>query len=215
MQTREKYMKNILTVFAVALGLALIAPSHASTNQVVISHLDGEASIIRDDGYHTAVIGMECFQNDIIGVANGGTLDLAINNNAGCRFLGNTQATLNHINPGNTRLTILQGNVILNIDKLKPGETFAIETPMAIAWVRGTKFWGRVLPRNAVEDGIVATIAVLEGSVRIQPIGSDQIVDLKAGQAVDISKEAIPTVRPALQAELDAMAMANEIAIAA
>ncbi|MFT5207685.1 MAG: hypothetical protein ACI9CF_001442 [Candidatus Omnitrophota bacterium] len=206
-------MKNVLTTFAIVLGLILAIPSQASANRVVVSHLDGEASIFREDGHHAASVGLECLQNDIIGVSSGGMLDLSFNQNAGSRFLANTQATLNHVDPDNARLTILQGNVILNVDKLKPGQSFAMETPMATVWASGAKFWGRVLPPSALENGIVATVAVLEGAVRIQPIGSDQMVDLKAGQAVDISKKGIPTIRPALQAELDAMAMANEIAI--
>ncbi len=104
--------------------------------------------------------------------------------------------------------------MILNLDKLPAGSTFQIETPTAVASVSGTQFWGRVDMAEVANP--VTTFAVREGRVQITDKISCKAFDLEKGQALDIPKNgAAPTIRPALDAELAAMAQADAIRTAA
>ncbi|HXV18743.1 MAG TPA: FecR domain-containing protein, partial [Candidatus Omnitrophota bacterium] len=112
-------------------------------------------------------------------------------------------------------LKITKGNAILNLDKLPAQSSFKVETPTAIAAVRGTQFWGRVeasLPENPV-----TTFAVRQGTVEIFAKSVEKTFTLEAGQALDIPavETTVPVIRPALEGEMAAMAQADSIRTAA
>ena len=115
--------------------------------------------------------------------------------------------------PHPVRLVVAEGNVVLNVKKLAPETRFSVETPVSIAAVRGTQFWGRV--SGSETQSPVSTFAVREGAVEILAKSSDQRVTLQAGQAVDLAADTGSVqLRPALAQELEAMAVADQIAIA-
>ena len=108
-------------------------------------------------------------------------------------------------------LTLEKGNVVLNLDKLPEKSTFKLETPTAIAAVRGTQFWGRVMPTN--KEGVMGTtFAVREGAVEITPLKSQQTYFVNKGQALFIPSDPTKTIeRRALPEELKAMEQADAI----
>ena len=108
-------------------------------------------------------------------------------------------------------LKIMSGNAVLNLKKLSPASTFKVETPTAVAAVRGTQFWGRVDLQKA--DNPVTTFAVREGIVTVMVKNAGKLFYLKKGQALDIPKNTsiAPSIRPALDAEMEAMKQASAI----
>ena len=142
-------------------------------------------------------------------------LDVSVNGLAGCRLLESSECSLTAVEKNSMQLDVTQGNVVLNLAKL-PGESiFRLETPTAVASVRGTQFWGRVDTKQAGNP--VTTFAVREGKVDILDKVSKGSFNLEKGQALDIPKDpaATPSVRVALAGEMQAMEQADAIKITA
>lgn len=141
------------------------------------------------------------------------SMDLLINNAIGVRLLPETTARVELSPEGHPVLHVEKGNVLLNVLKLTDGAEFSVKTPTAIASVRGTQFWGRVLPSGPDASN---TFAVREGSVEIQLLATGQRTLVHAGEAIDLSEGVRSLqVRPALEAELQAMIAADQIATSA
>jgi hypothetical protein len=189
-------------IFASQTALAL-------AENAVITHSQGAPVIQRNGQEIAAANGTACQANDILKTADGCLLDLSLNNKAGCRILPGSEVLL--VSSANTdmQVQVVSGNVILNIDKLK-GSTFKVESPTAIAAVRGTQFWGRVM---GPADSPVTTFAVREGAVEVFAKAQGKTYTVNAGEAIDIPKDgtSIPVVRPALAEELLAMEQASAI----
>ena len=139
------------------------------------------------------------------------TADMSMNDMAGCRVLASSKVDVMGWKPENMSLSVSEGNVILNLKKLPKDSSFKLETPTAIATVRGTQFWGRV--ENSMPENPVTTFAVREGVVEITDKASAKTFEIQKGQALDISKEGGvgPSVREALPAEMQAMEQADVI----
>jgi len=212
---RLNAMRNLKFWAWIILVVFLITPQQvmADAGDVFISHVVGNPDVIRADGPHPAAVGMRCFKGDVLDVKPGCELDITMSGKVGCRLLADTKGTLVHTNMQNMRLKVLEGNVLLNIDKLPSDSSFVVETPTAITAVRGTQFWGRVITQDPVSGKIISTFAVREGSVRITIKESSQVIELQAGQALDIVEgDPLPKVRPALAGELKAMEATSDIA---
>lgn len=136
-------------------------------------------------------------------------VDMSMNDLAGIRILSGSIAEVAAWKTENMTVKIVNGNLIANLQKLPEGSSFKVETPTAIAAVRGTQFWGRVQNSAPIP---VTTFAVREGSVEIQPAGSESVFKLAAGQALDIpADDQAPKVRDALTEEMAAMEQAASI----
>ena len=138
-------------------------------------------------------------------------VDFVVAQTAGCRLLPESECRLVSTDPATMKIALASGNIILNIKKLPQTSTFTVETPTAVASVRGTQFWGRVVPD--IPDNPAATFAVREGSVEITVLKDNKTFLLHEGQALDILKEPLvsPSVRPALPEELAALEQAPGI----
>lgn len=80
---------------------------------------------------------------------------------------------------------ILSGKVVANVKKLtKSRSEFQIESPVAIAAVRGTKF------SMHVQQGGKTAIAVQEGNIEVKLLTSKQRVAVRANQVISVTKEA-------------------------
>ncbi len=108
-------------------------------------------------------------------------------------------------------LKLSKGNAILNLEKLPKGTSFQVETPTAIAAVRGTQFWGRVNPENP--NNPITTFAVRRGQVEVLAKSEGKKFILEAGQALDVPKdsEKPAAMRKALDEEMAAMAQADDV----
>ncbi|HHS96541.1 MAG TPA: hypothetical protein ENK08_01355 [Chloroflexi bacterium] len=94
------------------------------------------------------------------------------------RVAPNTIFTFAQPDPDTVRLTMQEGQVWVNVEGLRPGETFEVETPAAVASVRGTRFSVRTTPDGGT------TVSVLEGTVTVSAAGVE--VEVKAGQEVAV-----------------------------
>ena len=199
--------------WAVAIGLVLVSGS-VLAGEAKIMRLSGEAFIANADGIQRVKPGTVVGAGDMVMTREGCQLDLSVNGQAGCRMLPNTTAAIASTKSDGMKILVAEGNVVLNIKKLEAGQKFTVDTPTAVAAVRGTQFWGRVTDSQA--GSTVTTFAVREGSVEILSKATNQSVTVNAGQAVDLDAGAKqPALRPALQEELAAMAVADDIAITA
>ena len=187
------------------------ALSRAEGEKAVISSLQGTAVILRQNQVIPAGVGMACQKNDLLKTSPDCTLDLSINDKAGCRVLAGSDCEITETKESAMKVTIRNGNAIMNLEKLPAQSSFQVDTPTAIASVRGTQFWGRVDLQQA--NNPVTTFAVRQGEVEILVKAAQKTFTLKPGQALDIPKDspAPPFIRPALDAELKAMEQASQI----
>jgi hypothetical protein len=205
-------MKIFLKWAILSLGfITFFHPNASAQEDLVISNVIGQASIIRGDKTMPATAGMACQSGDIIKTSPDCTLDIAMNKMAGARVLAGSECAIVDGKAQNMHLKIMNGNAILNLEKLPEQSSFKVETPTAVAAVRGTQFWGRV--DLAQVENPVTTFAVREGSVEIFAKSLGKSFMLEQGQALDIPKDesVVPLIRPALEAELQAMAQADAI----
>ncbi len=198
-------------IYASSLALAaslLAAPAWAGT---VITKVEGEPTIDNSGVQRQAAVGMPVEAGEMVVTGPGCRVDFAINDAVGCRLLEGTTCMIAAAN-GGMKVSLSEGNVVLNLKKLPAGSTFELETPLAIASVRGTQFWGRV-PKPGTPTQ--TTFAVREGTVELNVKAVGKAFTLNAGDALDVPDGAaaeLPAVRPALAGELDAMAQASDIA---
>ena len=202
-------MKRIkVGVIGLAVFTALCGSAHAGDAK--IGEMTGEAFIVGKDGIYRAKTGMAANAGDVVMTRQGGQLDLIVNGQAGCLMLADSVVAIANTDQERTKLMVAEGNVVLNIKPLTPGSEFTVDTPSAVATVRGTQFWGRV---TGGEGEAVSTFAVKEGSVRVTAKESGKTVDLSAGQAVDLAEQAADVnARSATAGEMDAMKAADLIA---
>lgn len=207
-------MKKSFFAFCVAATAALLTlTAGAEEGQVVITRTQGQPMVLRAGEALPASMGLQCQTTDTLMTHDGAQMDVAINGKAGCRLLPQTEVSMRGAGR-DMNLQISRGNIILNLDKLDEGSTFRVETPTAIASVRGTQFWGRV--EAASPDNPVTTFAVREGIVEVLVKSTSQSFRLEQGQALDSPLSGAPSVvRPALAAELQAMDQADDIRTAA
>lgn len=205
-------MRKMTTLAVLVAAFTFFASASAyAKGDALISEVKGKASIDRGTKSYQAVAGTVLEKGDIIRTEKDGQADVSMNGLAGFRLLASSDMTLEDTEKTDMKLKIAKGNVILNLQKLPKDTTFSMDTPSAVAAVRGTQFWGRV---NApTPDASVTTLAVREGSVAVTVKSTGEDFLLKQGEALDIPIGASTAkIRQALKAEMAAMAQASEIA---
>lgn len=197
-------------MFVLFLGLAQNAAAQEAA--LVVTDVQGGAFIVRNGVRVMAEKGMACQEGDVVETLEDGRVDVSMNGLAGFRLLGSTQGKISNAAPENMKVTVNEGNVLVNARKLGDSDAFTLETPTAVAAVRGTQFWGRVVSPEGVP---VTTIAVREGTVEITPTGLEESILVEVGEALDLAKDLTqaPVKRKAETAEMFAMEQAAEIAI--
>lgn len=205
-------MKKILNALALLL-LTLGSASFAQAEKIVVCQIQGNPVIVRNGQEIAVAKGASCQTNDVLKTTSGCAVDIAMNDQAGCRVLASSEVLIASANENRMSLKITSGNVILNVKKLSKEIEFRVETPTAIAAVRGTQFWGNVHYNKGLPDTVGTTFAVREGSVDIFAKSFGKSFTIETGQALDIPMAAskLPVIRSALQNELDTMAQAETI----
>jgi hypothetical protein len=201
-------MKKILALIALSLVSvnALAASEGCTVNQVV-----GQVQVMRE-GQLTDVSAKDILKKgDVIQTGGNCMADMSMNDLAGCRLLADSRVKIDGWKTENMALSVEKGNVILNLEKLPEKSSFKVETPTAVAVVRGTQFWGRVDDKNP--DNPVTTFAVREGTVEITPLtATDKSPYLiSPGEAIDLKAGSAPSKRKALPEEMQAMEQANAV----
>jgi hypothetical protein len=205
-------MKKIFLLISLLLSLPVTAFSEEGAGQVMVTAAEGNPLILREGAEIPASVGTACMKGDKLKTAEGCQVDMVFNENAGARLLASTEAQLVSTSPADSYMEIKEGNALFNLKKLPEGSTFRVETPNAVAAVRGTRFWGRVDKKDPNND--IVTFAVAEGSVDIFAKSVNRSYHLEPKQALDIPRHVneSPKVREAKREELKAMKQAEEIA---
>lgn len=199
----KKIVLNLALIFFTTLSAAF-----AESPVLVISHLEGSAAVHRDGEEISASEGLVIRQGDELRSTEETVIDVVREGQWGYRLLGKANSRLAELGVKNI-VEMDEGNIIVHIKEMTTGEEFELQTPIAVAAVRGTQFWGRVQP---VEGNSTATIAVRQGSIELTLRATGETVTLGQGQAADMDEKSAPVqVRPAIDAEMQAMTQADAI----
>ena len=204
-------MKKMLFMLA-ALLISLGSTALWAAEGCTINTVHGMPKVLRGDQTLALKAGDTLKKGDLITTPTEQCMvDMSMNDLAGCRVLSGSKLEVTAWKKENMAVKIVDGNIILNLKKLPEDAAFKVETPTAVAVVRGTQFWGRVQDPSIKA---VTTFAVREGSVEITPLGITDggPITLKPGQALDIAKDSGTfLVRQALPEEMTAMEQATAI----
>lgn len=179
----------------------------------------GQAVITRAEGLETKgfIVGNPLQEGQVIETPADKSADILINNLVGVRLLPGTRAKLERLAPDQMTLLLASGNILVNSKPLPDSASFSVATPLVVAAVRGTQFWGRALsPEQTHRPGEV-TFAVREGSVELTWLKTGDKSMLRPGDAADVKSSDIvlAPVRRALSEEMMALAQADAIATSA
>lgn len=194
------------------LSLFLTASSAMAAETVTVTQMSGAPELVRGGQTMPCTKGMQCKTGDVLKTPTAECgVDVSVNGLAGARVLGNSEFVIVNADQSDMHMKIASGNAIMNLKKLPQGSAFKVETPTAVAAVRGTQFWGRVNMGDVSNP--ITTFAVREGRVEIFDKVSQKSFSLEKGQAIDIAKDgsAAPVIRPALDEEMAAMAQASQV----
>ena len=196
-------LKKIRVIFGITTFFFLYAISPLlAANDTSITGLDGKASIMRNGQILPAQMGTPLEAGDEIRTEDGSTADFSMNAVAGIRVLSSSQCKVSDATLESMKVHVKAGKLLLNLDKLSGKSTFQVETPTAVAVVRGTQFSVSV---DALKiDNPISTFAVRDGNVEVFTPATHETFMLHPGQAIDIPKDLIktPEVRQAIGNEL-------------
>lgn len=144
----------------------------------------GNAYILRDDNPAKIKIkiGDRILPNDVVITGKKSSVNIVLANRGIFKIKENSNVSLKNlvkVDDENSMATlkITAGKIVLGLQKLKKESTFAVETPTAVAGVRGTTFMVSVDKKETSafpyfvkvkkKEDIVTKIAVLTGSVEL------------------------------------------------
>lgn len=195
-----------MKLFTTALTLCLLAillmsPASAQTTgkfSVKVVRLAGEVNVLRggNDKPEKAELGCLLHAGDTLKVAKEAKAQLLFPPDTLVLLKGNTVLKLSELQPdGRSGVGLTAGALIANLQKaLSPGATFEVETPNALAIVRGTVFEVEVQAEEDKEP--VTKFYGYEGEVevrfgeRIMLLGPQVMLELAAGQLPVIGEHA-------------------------
>ncbi|NPV00658.1 MAG: FecR domain-containing protein [Brevinematales bacterium] len=138
---RKSLWYTIVTIVGVAAILSIGFAAAAKKN--TIQSYSGVVEISKDNGKKWIKVSadMEVQNKDIIRTKDKSSCEILIPDLGVFRVGPNTQATLDNLTGKDKKVAVKSGAVGINVKiKLKPGETFKVETDTAVAEVRGTIF---------------------------------------------------------------------------
>ena len=178
---------NVVLMLAIFLSVFVI-PAYSRENDAacVFVSLDNSAWIIHKDTQvkSTLKVGDLLKEGDHVVVLRGNKVQLAFDKN--CKNMvqidGDSSFVLDSMSPA--RIQLEKGKIFSLMDGLAPGSKFSVETPTAVAAVRGTQF-------QVNTTGIQSNVMTYRGEVAVS--GRDasgalnQIVLVGAGQKTSIA----------------------------
>jgi ferric-dicitrate binding protein FerR (iron transport regulator) len=169
--------------------------------------VSGPVTVIRDGKSMLIQSGDALQSEDRVTTAGDSRLDIIKAGGWGYRLLQSSECVI-HTDESKTEIEMLQGSVIFKVVPTQ-GRNLTVRTPVVVAAVRGTQFWGQVTPAGASHNSI---FAVREGDVELTVLKSGDQMMLKAGQAVDVlGEQGTATTREAKPAELDAIGQIEDL----
>ncbi|OHD53977.1 MAG: hypothetical protein A2Y33_12470 [Spirochaetes bacterium GWF1_51_8] len=179
----KKY--SVLTA-GIVLGVALILTIGfaASPQKNTIQSYSGQVEVSKDGGkkWVKAAADMEVNNKDVIKTKDKASCEILIVGLGVFRIGPNTQATLDSLTGKDKKVAVQSGTVGINVKiKLKPGETFKVQTETAVAEVRGTIF-------EVEADGEKTKTICAEGEVVMIRNVSIPASDTDLGELKDLLK---------------------------
>ncbi len=213
------YINNIMkTSFYYRMSLFLLLPvillllpycKKSAGGSIRITSLVGKADKNSGDSWQPVAPGELINQNDTVRTQENSIMDLSLYGQVAIRLLGSTEFSAASLARDSMNFKIDNGNILVKVGRLRSGSRVAVESPTAVASVRGTQFWGQV--NRAGGSGV---FAVREGAVEIHLKISQKDIVVTQGQAVDISADQLTIeTRGAKDAEMHAMSQIDEMAI--
>jgi len=207
-------MKKFLVLSIASSWLGLMG-FFAGPAEIVISKVEGNCTIAKAEQYpKLAQVGYTVDPKDVLSTYHQGTMDVTMKDSAGWRILPRSACKIVRYDTHDLKLELTKGNAIFNVKTLQWNRTFTVETPTAVAAVRGTQFWGRV-DTDEIKT-VRTTFAVREGEVAITVKATGETRTLEKGDAIDIPYDETGkavTLREATTDEMNAMAQASEIPV--
>jgi hypothetical protein len=196
-------MNRLFAAFVVLFAL-FCAPSvfaEDTISDVMITKTQGDVSLIREGSTLPAKEGTALKAGDTLKTAAGSNVDFSMNALAGCRVLPDSEVLVKDPKKNTMLVKLGSGKAVFNLEKLPQESSFRVETPTAIASVRGTQFLGSVSENGstfAVRDDTIEVFQLSDG----EPVGKS--VTIEAGFSCDITGSGFDT-RAASGAELTSM----------
>jgi hypothetical protein len=201
----KKIKKNNL-FFIAAIGLFFLTSyAFAEDCETSISKIQGQATLIQDGQSRPAQEGDKLKTGDVVKTSADGTVDFTMGSLAGCRVLPDTECKISDAKKTDMVVKLEKGWALFNMKKLPEDTAFRVETPTAIASVRGTQFSGRV--DTSILKDPKSTFTVRESTIAVSkltngvPQGTPIII--QEGFSCDITLTEIQALaRPATGQEL-------------
>ena len=174
------YYYAFLTVVAL---LFFSPPAHAGQCGT-ITKAAGEPQIVRNGQTLAASVGTPVLEGDIIRAPKGASADFSINGVAGLSAAEGTECEIAKATEDAMKIDLELGELRANIKKLPANSSFSVETPTAIAAVRGTQFTSivRMNAQNRPDSSFVVRDNVVDVTVK----GSRNKIALDQGKALDV-----------------------------
>ncbi|MBC7792615.1 MAG: FecR domain-containing protein [Clostridia bacterium] len=153
-------MRNVVIATAVVIGWASVA-SALEDSKVVLAR--GNVLVRNNAGLTKATPGLALNEGDQVQTGDDGTVRLLLAGNAVVDLAANTSMVVTRAPSGGdkTRIKIWSGRLWARVSKLFGSADFEVESPNAVAGVRGTEFVVEVAADGSTD------INVLEGAVAV------------------------------------------------
>lgn len=196
-----------IVIIAFSLSFASGCKAPAKPAALIVS-LSGTVEVIDGGAWMPAKKGQQLSEAAELRTGADGQVDLQVPGRAGIRLLGGSLFKIKTLSDSAAQLAIEQGDILVRSARLRGGEQLSVETPTAIAAVRGTQFWGQVKPQD--KSGI---FAVREGSVEVTIKASGARHTVEAGQALPYAADGSASARGAAEPELAAMQQLDQVKV--
>lgn len=179
----------IITLIAVQFVSCKKSGPSVIQNDGLINFLTGDVKIVSDGKTVQANVGDKISQGMIVKTGDKAIVDIYFEGSV-IRILAKSSVVMKELvknlqdNKELTELYVENGQVFSKVTrKLTDGEKFRVNTPTAVAGVRGTEFL-------VSEEGGKSTISCIEGKVAVKESTGDDstFVDVEAGKEANIEK---------------------------
>jgi hypothetical protein len=164
---------------AVVFAALLLAPRLAPASTARVVEARGTVERVAGDGGALALErGATVHDGDLVRVGDGGHARLLVDDQAVIELSAGSELRLQTPRrEGSTSLRLLSGRIWARVSSLFGGNTVEVETPNAVAGVRGTSFFTEV-------GGDETTVSVEAGSVEVASLAGERALIGASEQAV-------------------------------
>ncbi len=196
-------LKSFLTVGFMGISLfASLGTAHTAQCGTV-TQVQGDAQLVRKGQTLPAAVGTPIEEGDVLRSPKGARVDFSVNGVAGLSAAEGTEVEVTKAHEDEIKLDLALGELRANIKSLPRAGSFTVETPTAIAAVRGTQFISvvKMNEQNLPDSSFV----VRDSKVDVTIKESGKTVQVSEGFAIDVPSIGTPgagETRPASGGEL-------------